>query len=401
MPVTITGSNTPTAGGVVYGDGTTYVTTSAGTSGQFLQSSGSGAPVWAAAGANIVRSARTSNTILGTADKGNLIAITSGTFTQTFTAAATLGNGWFVYLQNSGTGDITLDPNGSETIDGLTSYIMYPNEVRLVQCDGTAFYTIVLNAFTRTFTTTGTFTKPPGYTYIDGYMWGAGGGGGKSSQNSTGYRVGGGGGGACVPFHLATGSISASTTITIGAGGTGSPGTGSAGSVGGNSTFGSLITAYGGGGGRGNSGADRGGGGGGGILSAGSSAGDGSSDGGQAGSPQNFNGSSSFSVNVGFGGGTGGGYSNSGGVAVWGGGGGGYGNNAEGSTVWGGGGGGGVVASSSAATGGTSIYGGGGGSGSLTGTASNGTAPGGGGGATATGTAGDGGRGECRLWGVI
>jgi hypothetical protein len=30
MPVTIVGNNTPTAGGVVYGDGTNYVFTSAG-----------------------------------------------------------------------------------------------------------------------------------------------------------------------------------------------------------------------------------------------------------------------------------------------------------------------------------------------------------------------------------
>lgn len=46
MPVTITGNNTPTAGGVVYGDGTTYATTSAGTSGRPIVSGGSGAPTF-------------------------------------------------------------------------------------------------------------------------------------------------------------------------------------------------------------------------------------------------------------------------------------------------------------------------------------------------------------------
>lgn len=46
MPVTIVGNNTPTAGGVVYGDGANYVSTSAGTSGQYLQSNGSSAPSW-------------------------------------------------------------------------------------------------------------------------------------------------------------------------------------------------------------------------------------------------------------------------------------------------------------------------------------------------------------------
>lgn len=51
MAVVITGNNTPTAGGVVYGDGTTYATTSAGMSGQLLQSNGSSAPSWVTASA--------------------------------------------------------------------------------------------------------------------------------------------------------------------------------------------------------------------------------------------------------------------------------------------------------------------------------------------------------------
>ena len=49
MPVTIVGNNTPTAGGVVYGDGTNYASSAAGTSGQLLQSNGSSAPSWVAA----------------------------------------------------------------------------------------------------------------------------------------------------------------------------------------------------------------------------------------------------------------------------------------------------------------------------------------------------------------
>ncbi len=53
MPVTIVGNNTPTAGGVVYGDGTNYVSTSAGTAGQVLQSNGSSAPTWAAASSTV------------------------------------------------------------------------------------------------------------------------------------------------------------------------------------------------------------------------------------------------------------------------------------------------------------------------------------------------------------
>lgn len=50
MPVTIVGNNTPTAGGVVYGDGTNYASTTAGTSGGVLYSAGSSAPAFTAAG---------------------------------------------------------------------------------------------------------------------------------------------------------------------------------------------------------------------------------------------------------------------------------------------------------------------------------------------------------------
>jgi len=47
MSVIITGSNTPTAGGVIYGDGSTYAATAAGSSGQVLTSAGTSAPTWA------------------------------------------------------------------------------------------------------------------------------------------------------------------------------------------------------------------------------------------------------------------------------------------------------------------------------------------------------------------
>ena len=135
----------------------------AGNAGKFVTTDGTNA-YWASiVPPQVIRSTRTSNTILAAGDNQKLIDITSGTFTQTFTAAATLGSGWYCYIRNSGTGDITLDPDGTETIDGLTSYIMYPGEARLVQCDGVGFNSVVLNAFNRTFTSSGTFVKPPGY----------------------------------------------------------------------------------------------------------------------------------------------------------------------------------------------------------------------------------------------
>jgi len=58
-----TNSNaTPTAGGIVYGNGTAYAISSAGTSGQYLQSAGSGTPIWAQPGPTSIQVLTTSGT---------------------------------------------------------------------------------------------------------------------------------------------------------------------------------------------------------------------------------------------------------------------------------------------------------------------------------------------------
>jgi hypothetical protein len=225
--------------------------TAPGTAGNLLTSNGT---TWTSAappaGSEVVRVNRTSDTILGTANRGNLISITSGTFSQTFTAAATLGNGWFVYLQNSGTGNITLDPNGSETIDGLTSYVMYPGECRIIQCDGTGFNTVILDPFVIRATSTFTFTRPPGYTAFTVIAQGGGGGGGAGRGGSSTTGGGGGGGGSFKMFTLPFADVSASTTVTVGAGGNGGTSEGVDGSAGGTSSFGSTVIGYGSGGGQ-------------------------------------------------------------------------------------------------------------------------------------------------------
>jgi hypothetical protein len=358
-----------------------------GTSGQFLQSQGSAAPAWVTtvATATIPRSTRTSNTILASADASTLVAITSGTFTQTFTAAATLGSGWFCYIQNLGTGDITLDPNGSETIDGLTSYIMYPNEVRLVQCNGTSFNTIVLNPFTRSFSATGTFTKPPCYSQIYAECWGAGGGGGSGGfkAGGTAAQGGGGGGGGYMFRPILASALSSSETVTIGAGGAGGAGvgtigqspdenTGVTGTGGGNTTF-STCTATGGNGGQGgrsNSSAFTQGGAGGGYGT---------------------NNTTSTNTNYAFGGGSG--FTQSGDSPVA----------AFAYAIYGGGGGGGN-AYTSPYSGASSLFGGSGGSGSGGGAAGSVKNGGNGGNAASSGTSqagGAGGSGFCTLRGVV
>ena len=319
------------------------------------------------AGASLLRSARTSNTVLGNADKGKLIDITSGTFTQTFAAVATLADGWYCYLKNSGTGDVTLDPNASELIDGMTSYVMYPGEVRLVQCDGLALRSVVLNAFYRTFTASGTFTTPPGYSQFSGLLWSGGGGGGCTQ----GGGLGGGRGGGCFPFSLTSSAFGASKVITIGAGGSGA--STQVQSTGGNSSIGSLVTVYGATATLGGS-----------VIPQGT----------------NYNDAS----NVGATGFDGAGQGNTvmKASSVWGGSSAGF-NVDAGNSIYGGASGGGINGSSTIYQAGISIYGGSGGSAVMSGTAGNGQIPAGGGGSSNTsgGAGGSGARGECRIWGII
>lgn len=336
------------------------------------------------------RSARTSNTALAASDMSSLIDITSGTFTQTFTAAATLGAGWWCYIRNSGTGDVTLDPSGSELIDGLTSYVMYPGEVRLVQCDGAQFVTVVLTPFSRTFTASGTFITPPGYSQFAGLLWG-GGASGNAGPTSLSLRACGGGGGACVPFALKASALGASQAVTIASAASYSAGQPTAG---GNSSIGSLVTAYGGGVGGDNGGGTYYGGSGGGAFSAGSatpSLTGGGAPAVAAGYDNPGFGGANGSAGAGYGafyGGGGGSRAFSGGLALNG-----------GQSMYGGGGGGGAGYSGLSGSGGVSVFGGSGGAGSTSSSGQPGDAPGGGGGGGFT-TGGSGARGELRIWGV-
>jgi hypothetical protein len=251
------------------------------------------------------------------------------------------------------------------------------------------------------FDSSSTWTKPSTGTVALVQVWGAGGSGGRAGAGDGG---GGGGGGSYVERLIALASLSASVSVTVGGGGSAQTSDDTDGSAGGNTTFGTYLTAYGGGAGGGDSAGANGGGGGGGLNSAGSVASGAS--GGNGGTPRGIIGSEITGAGGGnsnpFGGGGGASSGVDGGVALFGGGGGGYGSDAGsptngGHSIFGGGGGGGGADTSSGGDGGPGvIYGGNGGAGGTgAGTGTAGTAPGGGGGGSESANSGAGAAGRC------
>lgn len=93
----------------------------------------------------ITKVSRTSNVILVAANTNDLIEA-DGTYTQTFDPSVDLGADWFCYYRNSGSGAVTLDPFGSETINGLASLVVTTGQAVMLQCDGAGFTSILLEA---------------------------------------------------------------------------------------------------------------------------------------------------------------------------------------------------------------------------------------------------------------
>ena len=151
--------------------------------------------------------------------------------------------------------------------------------------DGT-WGTIGGGANLQEFTSTGTWTKPSGATFVMVECWGGAGGGGSGRRGAVSTnRLGGsgGGGGAYTQRLFKASDLTSTVTVTIAAGGTGGAAItvdstdGNNGTNGGNTTFGSYLTAFGGGAGQGgpNTGPQTFGGAGGGALSAGNNTGGG------------------------------------------------------------------------------------------------------------------------------
>ena len=78
----------------------------------------------------------------GISDRAKMYNWTGAGGVLTLPSAQTVGNNWFIYLRNSGSGQIVATPVGINTIDGASDLAFQPNESAIIASDGTDFYTI-------------------------------------------------------------------------------------------------------------------------------------------------------------------------------------------------------------------------------------------------------------------
>jgi hypothetical protein len=119
--------------------------TTDGTSGQVLTTNGSGVLTFQAAGGGaspLTISTQAATYTVVAADLGKVISCTAS-FTVNLTAAATLGSGFYCWIWNDGAVNVsvTIDPAGSETIDGASTKILRNGEGVQIVSTGTNWLT--------------------------------------------------------------------------------------------------------------------------------------------------------------------------------------------------------------------------------------------------------------------
>jgi len=98
-------------------------------------------------------------------DRASTYVWTGGAGTLSLTSATTLGNNWFVFVRNGGSGTLTLSPSGGNQINGSASLALQPSDSCLIVCSGSAFYTIGLGQGTQFSFTQLTKSVAPGGSF--------------------------------------------------------------------------------------------------------------------------------------------------------------------------------------------------------------------------------------------
>jgi len=83
-----------------------------------------------------------SNYTAGDQDRAQMFVWTGAGGTFTLPAPTVVGNNWFCYLRNSGSGAIVADPTGTVLIDNGPTLSFQPNESAIIVSDGTSYFTI-------------------------------------------------------------------------------------------------------------------------------------------------------------------------------------------------------------------------------------------------------------------
>jgi hypothetical protein len=83
-----------------------------------------------------------SNYTAGSADRAKMFNWTGAGGTLTLPGPTSVGDNWFLYLRNSGSGAIVADAPGTTSIDGTAFLSFQPGESAIIACDGANFYTI-------------------------------------------------------------------------------------------------------------------------------------------------------------------------------------------------------------------------------------------------------------------
>lgn len=104
-----------------------------------------------------------------TTDRGKTLVFTTGSVTLNLTAAASLGDGWYCDVVNTGT-QVTIDPSGAELINGSSTLVLATSATCRLTCSGSAFYAsgqAVTDATLMALAGAGTANKIPYFSATD------------------------------------------------------------------------------------------------------------------------------------------------------------------------------------------------------------------------------------------